>query len=89
MTTQHRKWQSHWHVDEAGGLATHDSGLRVKLMDGVGLALNAAEVEAALTPKHGTHNAPSMVARLTREGAQMLIDPYSRGWRGTAGKLPT
>ena len=48
---------------------------------GLGVADNAEEVVAALTPQHGPHNAPAMVQRLVREGAQMLIDPYARGWR--------
>ena len=56
--------------------------LRVRLQDGVGAAENAAEVEQSLVPQHGAHNAPAMVRRLVREGAQLLIDPTARGWRG-------
>ena len=66
------------------GLAVHDSGLRVRLQDGQGAAENAAEVAESYIPAHGPHNAPAMVQRLVREGAQLLIDPFARGWRGTA-----
>lgn len=89
MTSDYQKWQAFWHFDEADGHSVHQSGLRVMLDDGVGVAVNAADIEAALTPKHGAHNAKAMVARLTREGAQILIDPYARGWRGTAHTRPT
>ena len=81
MTAKHVQWKARWDVDEADRLATHDSGLRVRLQDGLGVAENADEVALALTPQHGPHNAPAMVQRLVREGAQMLIDPYARGWR--------
>ena len=89
MTSKHFNWQDRWQVDRAVGTAKHETGLVVKLSDGAGVAINAAEVEGTLVPQHGSHNAPAMVARLTREGAQMLIDPYSRGWRGTESKQPT
>jgi len=88
MATKHHNWQDRWQVDRAQGTATHETGLRVKLTDGVGVAINPAEIQAVLVPTHGEHNAPAMVARLTREGAQMLIDPYARGWRGAEGKKP-
>ncbi|MEJ7138477.1 hypothetical protein [Amphibiibacter pelophylacis] len=84
MPSDAQKWQDFWHFDEVQGHSVHDSGLRVMLDDGVGVAVNPAEIEAALTPRHGAHNAAAMVARLTREGAQILIDPYARGWRSTA-----
>ncbi len=86
MTAKHHNWQDRWQVDRADGTATHESGLRVRLNDGVGVALNAADIEAEFAPLHGKHNAPAMVARLAREGAQMLIDPYARGWRSASGK---
>jgi hypothetical protein len=79
---KHVHWQARWQLGEAEGLALHDSGLRVKLIDGVGGADNAAEIEETLAPIHGSHNASAMVKRLVREGAQLLIDPHSRGWRG-------
>lgn len=83
MTTdKHHRWQARWQIDQGGGLATHDTGLRVRLQDGLGVPENAEEVALALAPKHGAHNAPLMVQRLVREGAQLLVDPYSRGWRG-------
>ena len=81
MTSKHVQWKTRWTVDENDGLATHDSGLRVRLQDGLGVAQNPDEVAQALAPLHGTHNAPAMVQRLVREGVQMLIDPYARGWR--------
>jgi hypothetical protein len=80
--TKHHRWQERWDLNQQDGLAVHDSGLRVRLHEGVGLADNAAEVEHSLLAQHGAHNAPAMVRRLTREGAQMLIDPGARGWRG-------
>ncbi len=84
MSSKSSLWQARWEIDQAQGLAVHDSGLRVRLKDGKGAAENAAEVAQAFTPKHGPHNAPAMVQRLVREGAQLLIDPYSRGWRGSS-----
>ena len=89
MTSKHHNWHDRWRIDRADGTATHESGLRVRLNDGVGVPVNATEVEESLIPIHGAHNAPEMVARLTREGAQILIDPYARGWRGSEGKKRT
>jgi len=80
--SKHRHWQARWELDPGAGTATHDSGLCVRLVDGQGVADNAASVEEALRPLHGPHNAPAMVQRLVREGAQMLMDPNARGWRG-------
>ena len=80
--SKHVHWQARWLLGEAEGLALHDGGLRVRLVDGVGVAENAPEIEQALAPVHGSHNATAMVKRLAREGAQLLIDPHSRGWRG-------
>lgn len=82
MTSKHARWQTRWQIDQAAGVALHDTGLRVRLADGLGAADNAEEIAAALKPLHGSHNAPAMVQRLVREGAQLLVDPYSRGWRG-------
>lgn len=82
MSPKPSLWQARWEIDQAEGLAVHDSGLRVRLLDGKGVAENADEIAASLVPQHGAHNAPAMVQRLVREGAQLLIDPYSRGWRG-------
>jgi hypothetical protein len=82
MNSKHHRWQARWQIDQRSGTATHDSGLRVRLEDGRGTAENADEVAASLVPRHGAHNAPAMVQRLVREGAQLLIDPQSRGWRG-------
>jgi hypothetical protein len=81
MSTKHALWQARWDIDEAEGLALHECGLRVRLQDGQGVAENADEIIASLVPQHGAHNAPAMVQRLVREGAQLLIDPFSRGWR--------
>jgi hypothetical protein len=80
--SKHVHWQARWLLGEAPGLAVHDGGLRVRLLDGVGVAENAADIELALAPAHGGHNATAMVRRLVREGAQLLIDPHARGWRG-------
>jgi hypothetical protein len=84
MTSKHARWQARWQVDPSDGVATHDTGLRVRLQDGRGVSENAAEVALSLIPEHGTHNAPAMVQRLVREGAQLLLDPCSRGWRGAS-----
>jgi hypothetical protein len=81
MSAKPSLWQARWHTDEAEGRAVHDCGLRVTLRDGKGVAENATEIIESFIPKHGPHNAPAMVQRLVREGAQLLIDPYSRGWR--------
>lgn len=82
MTSKHHQWKARWAIDETETLTTHENGLRVRLQDdGLGLAESADEVALLLTPLHGAHNATAMVQRLVREGAQMLIDPYARGWR--------
>jgi hypothetical protein len=82
MSSKPSLWQARWHIDQKEGTAVHDTGLRVRLEDGKATAENSAEVIASFVPKHGPHNAPAMVQRLIREGAQLLIDPNSRGWRG-------
>jgi hypothetical protein len=82
MNSNRTRWQSRWDVDPVQHVATHESGLMVRVEDGVGKADNAMEVEHTLVPMHGVHNAPAMVQRLIREGAQLLIDPFARGWRG-------
>jgi len=86
MGSKSTLWQARWDVDPTTGLAVHDTGLRVRLQDGQGIAENAAEVTERFIPEHGSHNAPAMVQRLTREGTQLLIDPYARGWRGGPNK---
>ena len=82
MPSKSSQWQARWQILQAEGLAIHDSGLRVRLQDGRAAAENPSEVAESFIPAHGPHNAPAMVERLVREGAQLLIDPYSRGWRG-------
>jgi hypothetical protein len=84
MPSKSSQWQARWKVDPSQGLAVHESGLRVRLQAGKGVAENAAEVAESFIPRHGPHNAPAMVQRLVREGAQLLIDPHARGWRGAA-----
>ena len=84
MTSKHHRWQARWQLDPTQGVAVHDSGLRVRLHDGTGRADNEGEIVLSLTPQHGAHNAPAMVQRLLREGAQLLVDPFARGWRGRA-----
>jgi hypothetical protein len=81
-TSKHSLWQARWDIDQHANLATHDNGLRVRLQDGQGVAENAAEIALTLAAVHGQHNADAMVQRLVREGTQLLIDPFSRGWRG-------
>jgi hypothetical protein len=80
--SKHVHWQSRWQLGLEEGLALHDGGLRVRLFEGVGTADNAIDIEQALAPEYGLHNASAMVRRLVREGAQLLVDPHSRGWRG-------
>jgi hypothetical protein len=82
MSSKTSLWQARWEVFPKEGLAIHDSGLRVRLRDGQAAAENHTEIANTLIPVHGSHNALAMVQRLTREGAQLLIDPYARGWRG-------
>ena len=82
MSSKHSLWQAAWDIDPAQGIATHDTGLRVRLVNDQGVAENPDALILALQPKHGAHNASAMVSRLVREGAQLLIDPNSRGWRG-------
>jgi hypothetical protein len=82
MTSKHHRWQERWDLNRVEGVAEHDSGLRVRLQGEMGVAENADEAEQTLAPEHGAHNAAAMVKRLVREGAQLLIDPYARGWRG-------
>jgi hypothetical protein len=86
MGSKHVRWQARWEIDQREGVATHDSGLRVKLQEGFGVADNAEEVINSLLPEHGSHNAPAMVQRLIREGAQLLVDPNSRRWRGNGSE---
>ena len=81
MNSKHYGWQARWDIDQGAGLAIHDTGLRVQLQDGIGVAENAEESVQSLVAAHGLHNATAMVQRLVREGAQLLIDPNSRGWR--------
>ncbi len=68
MSSKHHKWQTRWRVDAASGMATHDSGLRVRL----GQAENGAAVQAELARTHGPHNAPQMLERLLREARLLL-----------------
>jgi len=82
MSSKHTRWQARWQIDPETGVALHDGGLRVRLQGGTGCADNAEDIIRLLEPVHGAHNAPAMVQRLVREGAQLLIDPHSRGWRG-------
>lgn len=80
-SSKHQNWKARWSVDETDTRATHESGLRLCVQGDQVVAENADEVVLQLTPQHGAHNAPAMVQRLMREGAQMLIDPHARGWR--------
>ena len=82
MTSKPSFWQSKWQTDEFEDVLTHDTGLKVRLNNGVGSAENPEEVIETLEQIHGAHNARAMVQRLVREGEQLLIDPNSRGWRG-------
>jgi hypothetical protein len=82
MSSKPSLWQARWQINQTEALAIQDTGLRVRLEDGKANAENSAEIVESFIPKHGPHNAPSMVQRLVREGAQLLIDPNSRGWRG-------
>lgn len=73
MTSKHHKWQLRWQVDASAGLATHDSGLRVRFADhSPGQPENADAVAAQLAAKHGLHNTPQMIERLLREADQLV-----------------
>lgn len=82
MASNTSLWQANWQIDPVDDVATHDTGLHVRLTDGKGTSDNATVVIESLIPVHGAHNATAMVGRLVREGEQILIDPNSRGWRG-------
>ena len=84
MTSKHHKWQTRWRLDAAGAdaVATHDNGLRVRLAGTQAVADNHAEVAATLAPQHGLHNTPQMLARLVREGAQLLSRARAGGHHG-------
>jgi hypothetical protein len=71
MTSKKFKWQARWTL--AGPLATHDTGVTANLVQGAAVITDPAQALAILTPKNGAHNAPIMLARLTRE-AQALVD---------------
>ena len=76
MTSKHHKWQVRWHVDRAAGLATHDTGLRVRFHGSApGTAENAEAVAAELAKTHGPHNTPQMLRRLLREAHDLYAAP--------------
>jgi hypothetical protein len=74
MTSKHHKWQLRWRIDRAAGLATHDTGLRVRFAGSVarGQAENAPDVAAELGKTHGPHNTPKMLERLIREAERLF-----------------
>lgn len=71
MTSKHYKWQARWRVDQSAGVATHESGLVVRMAGGQAVADNADQVREALAVKNG-HNAAAMVARMLREAAALI-----------------
>jgi len=72
MTSKKYGWQKRWQVDTATRTAHHDTGLHVAALGGNVSANNAAQVQQALTAKHG-HNAPEMVRRLLKEARILLV----------------
>ena len=71
MTSKHHKWQLRWQLDGAAGLATHQTGLRVRFDGPRARPENADAVAAELAKTHGPHNTPQMLARLLREAEQL------------------
>ena len=76
MTSKHYKWQTRWRIES--GLATHDTGLRVRLVEEAPMMENADEVAATLAPKHGPHNVPVMLQRMLREAGLLLGGSHGR-----------
>ena len=72
MTSKKYGWQKRWQVDRMAGKAEHDTGLKIAIVGGQPQAINADDVQAALSVKHG-HNAPEMVRRLLKEARILLV----------------
>ena len=76
MTSKHYGWQKRWRFDIQAGTGSHDSGLHVQFILHPGRRADARitdpnNVKPALLAKHGGHNLPAMLARLTREALQL------------------
>jgi len=79
------KWQTRWKID--GQTVTHETGLTVKLIDGLKITIDEDRVREDLAVQHG-HNAQAMVNRLLREADQLLLDGQSAKLRGAATPHP-
>lgn len=84
MTSKHYRWQTRWRIEPDARRAVHESGLVVafdcapgRLPRPRGQPLNAADIESALTPKHG-HNATTMIARMLREASELYGNDNTR-----------
>lgn len=80
MTSKHYRWQTRWQLDQAAGIARHESGLIVSFTadsGGAGQAENAEATLAALAVKNGPHNAPNMLRRLLNEAAELYANSSS------------
>lgn len=71
MQSPRYRWQTRWQLDQAAGIATHDSGLIVRFTGRHAEAVNGDDIQAALAVKNGPHNAPIMLRRLLKEAAEL------------------
>lgn len=78
--SRHYKWQTRWHIDRAVGIATHDTGAVVRIVDGRPIAQDPANIIAGLAVKNG-HNASAMLERMLREVARLWSEGVDHGAR--------
>lgn len=74
MTSRHYRWQTRWVIDTIQRTCTHQTTGLVVRMDHPPVLTNRAEVSAALTPVHGPHNVPRMLARLAWEALTLWYE---------------
>ena len=84
MTSKHYRWQTRWRIEPDARRAVHESGLVVAFdcdpgsqARPRGQPINAPDILAALTPKHG-HNAATMIERMMREASEMYGNDNTR-----------
>ena len=72
------RWQLRWHVDRARGVARHDTGAVVFIVNGRPIAEDAQSVIDSLAVKNG-HNAPEMLQRMLREVGRLWSEGRDDG----------
>lgn len=89
QSTRHR-WQARWHLADGPPRAVHDSGLTVYLAagpDGIAGSIDPAQLAVTeLAVKHGPHNLPQMLGRLTRE-AEALARAAAMGLPARSARI--